>query len=150
MRDALLVAHIAVGSVGLVLGPAVLLTRQGLQRWLAKAYLWSVVAVAVTAGVLAVTAFSRLWWLLPVAAATLAAAGLGVRRWQQRPAGWAAACAHLLGGTYVALLTGALIAGTGNPAFWVLPAVVAQVPIAVAKKRLQALPVTRPSMAVAT
>lgn len=150
MRDALLVAHIAVGSVGLALGPAVLLTRYRLRRWLAKAYLWSVVAVAVSAAVLAATAFSRLWWLLPVAAASLVAAGLGVRNWQQRPAGWAGACAHLLGGTYVALLTGALIAGAGNPVFWVLPAVVAQVPISVAKKRLQALPVTRVSPAVST
>lgn len=148
MRDALLVAHIAVGSAGLALGPAVLLTRHRLQRWLAKAYLWSVVAVAISAAMLAATAFSRLWWLPPVAVATLAAAGLGVRSWRQRPARWPLACAHLLGGTYVALLTGALIAGTGNPVFWVLPAVGAQVPIAVAKKRLQALDVSQRSTPV--
>jgi hypothetical protein len=43
---------------------------------------------------------------------------------------------HLLGGSYVALTTGLLVAQTGNPVAWVLPAVLGQVPIALAKRRL--------------
>ena len=56
---------------------------------------------------------------------------------QARPAPhWPTLQPHLLGGSYIALVTGALIASTGNPVWWVLPALVGQVPIAAAKRRL--------------
>lgn len=64
---------------------------------------------------LAVTA-PGLWWLLP----------FGVLTWQP----------HLLGRSYIALTTGALVASTGSPVFWLLPAVVGQLTIAVAERRL--------------
>lgn len=136
IRDAVLVAHVVLGTAGLLLGPAVLLTSDDGRRRAARAYQLAVTGVTASATVLALTAFERLWWLLPVAAATQAALVLGVRAWRRREAGWPTACAHLLGGSYVALVTGVLIAGTGNPVFWLLPAVVAQWPIAVAKRRL--------------
>lgn len=135
-RDVVLIAHISLGSLGLCLGPAVLVARGRLRRAAARAYQLAVAGVVVSAVVLAVTAFDRLWWLLPIAAATETAALLGALAWRRRRPGWPTACAHLLGGSYVALVTGGLIAGTGNPVFWVLPAVVAQWPIAVAKRRL--------------
>ena len=37
-------------------------------------------------------------------------------------------------------MTGVLIAETGNPVFWLLPALAGQLPIALAKRRLHALP----------
>lgn len=42
--------------------------------------------------------------------------------------------------SYIALVTRVLIAETGNPVCWLLPAVVGQLPIAVAKRRLHAAP----------
>ena len=137
-RDALLVAHIALGVGGLLLGPAALLARGGLRRPVRIAYLLAVTGVSVTSAGLAATAFGRLWWLLPFAVGTHVAAVSGVLAWRRRRPGWPTACAHLLGGTYVALVTGALVVSTGNPVFWILPALLAQWPIAVAKRRLAA------------
>jgi hypothetical protein len=56
---------------------------------------------------------------------------------RRRPwAGWRSWQPHLLGGSCIALVTGVLIAETGNPVCWLLPAAVGQVPIALAKRRL--------------
>lgn len=136
MRDAVLGAHIVLGTLGLLFGPAVLLARGRVRHDFACAYQLAVAGVTLSAAVLAATAFSRLWWLLPIAAATEVAALLGLLAWRRRRPGWPTACAHLFGGSYVALVTGVLIARSGNAVFWVLPAVVAQWPIAVAKRRL--------------
>lgn len=135
MRDAVLVLHIAFGVVGLVLGPLALAASRAPAR-AADGYKVAVAGVAATAVVLAVTAWDEYWWLIGVAAATEGALLFGLRAWQRRGPGWTTACAHLLGGSYVALVTGALIAFTGVVVFWLLPAVLAQWPIAVAKRRL--------------
>ena len=110
-RDSMLAIHVVLGTSGLLLGPAVLLLPHGrLRRAAAIGYQYAVAGVAVSALLLAVTAFSRLWWLVPVAAATESAALLGLLAWRRRRPGWPTACAHLLGGSYVALVTGFLIA----------------------------------------
>ena len=142
-RESVLTIHVVLGTLGLLLGPAVLIAGGGLRRAAARGYQLALAGVAVSALVLAATAFSRLWWLIPVAAATEAAALLGLLAWRRRRPGWPTACAHLLGGSYVALVTGVLIASTGSPVFWVLPAVVAQWPIAIAKRRLSAIDASR-------
>jgi len=139
IRAGILLVHVLAGTSGLLLGPAVLLTQGRRRHVAARGYQVAVFGVAVSGALLAATAFARLWWLLPIAGGTQAALLLGVRAWRRRAPGWEAASAHLLGGSYVALVTGVLIAGTGNPLFWVLPAVVAQWPIAVAKRRLAAV-----------
>jgi hypothetical protein len=77
-----------------------------------------------------------------VAAGTEALAVAGALARRRGWAGWRSGQPHLLGGSYIALVTGLLIAETGNPVFWVLPALVGQLPIAVAKRRLHAVPVT--------
>lgn len=106
-RDSMLAIHVVLGTSGLLLGPAVLLLPHGrLRRAAAIGYQFVVAGVAVSALLLAVTAFSRLWWLVPVAAATESAALLGLLAWRRRRPGWPTACAHLLGGSYVALVTG--------------------------------------------
>lgn len=145
-RDGLLLVHVGLGTAGLLLGPAVLVTRGAVRAVAARGYLVAVGGVVVTAVGLVALDPAGLWWLLPVAGATAATTVLGVRSWSSRPAGWPTACAHLLGGSYIALVTGAFVGGTGNPLFWVLPAVVGQWPVAVAKRRLAALP---PATAVA-
>jgi hypothetical protein len=138
MRDLLLTSHVLVGTTALLLGPCWLLLRmRGAAAVLAAwTYQASVAAVAFSAAVLALTS-AGLQWLLPVALVTeaLAVAGALARRRGWR--GWRSWQPHLLGGSYIALVTGVLVAQTGNPVFWLLPAVVGQVPIAVAKHRLR-------------
>lgn len=136
MHDGILVTHIMAGVIGLVAGPATFLVRGSARAVGAVVYFAAVTTVALTASVLVVSAFDRFWWLLPVAAATQVAVVGGWWAWRARPSHWPGWCAHLLGGSYVALVTGTLLAVTGQPVFWVLPAVVAQWPIAIAKRRL--------------
>jgi hypothetical protein len=85
-----------------------------------------------------------LGWLLPVAVATQALAVAGALARRQDWPRWRTMQPHLLGGSYIALVTGLLVASTGNPVWWVLPALVGQVPIAVAKRRLHGAGVTAP------
>ena len=137
MHDQVVWLHVASGAVGLLTGPLWLAARSLGRRGdgLAWTYQVAVAAVAGSGAVLAVAA-PGLAWLLPVAVLTagLAVAGALARR-QDRPH-WRTLQPHLLGGSYIALVTGALVASTGDPVWWVLPALVGQVPIAAAKRRL--------------
>jgi hypothetical protein len=137
VRDAVLYLHVVLGTGGPLLGPAGLAARRRGRpaHGLAVAYQAVVAGITTSAGVLAVTD-PQLTWLLPVAVATevLAVTGALARRRSWR--GWRSWQPHLLGGSYIALVTGVLIAETGNPVFWLLPALVGQLPIAVAKRRL--------------
>ncbi|UOY03021.1 hypothetical protein [Blastococcus sp. PRF04-17] len=93
--------------------------------------------VSVTGAALAIRT-PGLVWLLPVAVLTQALALTGAlarrRSWRR----WDALQPHLLGGSYIVLVTALLVAETGNALFWALPAVVGQLPIAMAKRRLHA------------
>jgi hypothetical protein len=137
VHDQVLWLHVAAGSVGLLTGPLWLAARSLGRRGdgLAWTYQVAVAAVVGSGAVLAVVA-PGLVWLLPVAVLTavLAVAGALVRR-QDRPH-WPTLQPHLLGGSYIALVTAALVVSTGDPVWWVLPALVGQVPIAAAKRRL--------------
>jgi len=141
MRDTVLALHVLVGTAALLVGPVwlVLRLRGRSGRGTAWAYQLAVAAVVTSSAYLAVSA-PGLWWLLPFGALTetLAVAGALARRRSWR--GWRTWQPHLLGGSYIALVTGLLVAGTGNPVFWLVPAVVGQVPIAVAKRRVHAAP----------
>ena len=79
---------------------------------------------------------------MALATEALALAGALARR-QDWPR-WRTLQPHLLGGSYTALVTGLLVASTENPVWWVLPALVGQVPIAVAKRRLHGAGVAPP------
>jgi hypothetical protein len=149
MRDTVLSLHVVLGTAGLVLGPVWLLARRRGRRARGPAIAYQVVvgAVALSAAVLAATG-PGLTWLLPFAAATETLAVTGALARRRSWPGWPTWQPHLLGGSYVALVTGVLIAGSGNPVFWVLPALVGQVPIAVAKRHLHAIaPPTAPAPA---
>jgi|tagenome__1003787_1003787.scaffolds.fasta_scaffold20048938_2 hypothetical protein len=140
MRDSILSLHIVLGTAGLLLGPAWLVARRRGRRarGLATGYQVVVGAVALSAGFLAVTG-PGLTWLIPFAVATETLAVTGALARRRKWPGWPTWQPHLLGGSYIALVTGVLIAGTGNPVFWLLPALVGQVPIAVAKRHLHAV-----------
>jgi hypothetical protein len=131
LRPVFLVLHIASGAAALVLGPLALFAaarrRADRDRALAG-YHWAVLATCATAVVVSVLAWSRLWWLVPVAAVSylLVLAGyLAVRR------GWPAwVRAHGLGGSYIALVTALLVVSLRGVSTiaeilaWILPAAV--------------------------
>lgn len=141
MRDALLLLHVVGGTAGLLLGPVWLLARLrgSTGGTSAVGYQVAVATVALSGAGLALSA-PGLGWLLPVAVVTdaLAVAGALARRRTWRH--WRTLQPHLLGGSYIALGTGLLVASTGSPVWWVLPALAGQVPIAFAKRRLAAVP----------
>jgi hypothetical protein len=140
MHDVVLAVHVAAGATGLLLGPVWLWARRSGMR--ARPGAWgyqaAVAVVSASGAVLAVTT-TGLGWLLPLAVLTesLAITGALARRRSWRR--WPTVQPHLLGGSYIALVTGALVAQTGNPLLWVLPAVVGQLPIALAERRLHAV-----------
>lgn len=137
MRTVLLLVHVGAGTLGLLIGPAALALSATRRTPLAVAYHAMIVVVTLTATALVALAPARLWWLLPVAAATQGAAVGAVLVLRRRGPGWTTWYAHLLGGTYIALVTGLLIGTWGEVAAWVLPAVAAQPLIHVAKGRLR-------------
>jgi hypothetical protein len=140
VRDTVLSLHVVLGTAGLLLGPAWLVARRRGRpaRGEAAAYQAAVGSITLTAGFLAVTG-PGLAWLVPLAVATEALAVTGALARRRNWRGWRSWQPHLLGGSYIALVTGVLIAETGNPVFWLLPALVGQVPIAVAKRQLHAV-----------
>jgi hypothetical protein len=139
MRDTVLALHVLAGTVGLFVGPVwlALRLRNRTDHVAAWAYHLAVAAVVTSSAYLAVSA-PGLWWLLPFGALTEVLAVTGALARRRRWRGWRTWQPHLLGGSYIALVTGVLVAGTGNPVFWLVPAVVGQLPIAIAKRRLHA------------
>ena len=137
VRDLVLHLHVVLGTAGLLLGPLWLTgrVRGHPAHGAAVGYQAVVAGVVLSAVVLAVTG-PGLGWLVPVAAATEVLAVTGALARQRGWRGWRSWQPHLLGGSYIALVTGVLVAETGNPVFWLLPALVGQLPIALAKRRL--------------
>lgn len=131
----ILALHIAAGAAGLILGPIAMRAskRPGLHTRAGEAYHWVVLTVCVTASLLAVLDWKRLWWFLPIAAGSYAFALLGYaaakRRWQ----GWLRAHIAGQGGSYIAMTTALLVVnwetltgtrGIYSPVAWALPTVV--------------------------
>jgi hypothetical protein len=139
VRETLLVLHVAAGTAGLLLGPLWLVARLRGRAGTgaAAAYQAAVAGVAATGAALALLT-PGLAWLVGFGAlgVVLAVTGALARRrgWPH----WRTVQPHLLGGSYVALTTGLLVAQTQHPVAWVLPALAGQVPIALAKRRLAA------------
>ncbi len=124
MHTALLTVHVIAGTAALVLGPLALAAARG-SRWppgvLLAGYEAAVGGVCASALGLAGLAWERLWWLALIAFMTEAAAlsGLAVNRFRfKAPRAWRV---HLLGGSYLALVTALLVVSWGDPLVWVLP-----------------------------
>ena len=129
LRDVVLALHIAAGALGLALGPAALWRSRGgpaVAGDIGTVYLVSVLAVSLTALGLIVFEWSALWWLTILAAFSSSLAILAFLAPRLRFRGWARACAHGEGGSYIALVTALLVVSVDGPASvaaWTLPTV---------------------------
>ena len=114
MRETLLLVHVGAGTAGLLLGPLWLLARlRGRRgRGAAAAYQAAVAAVAATGSALAVLA-PGLGALVAFGVLSAALAGGGALARRRAWPHWPALQPHLLGGSYIALTTGLLVAQTG-------------------------------------
>ena len=127
LRDVLLALHIAAGSLGLALGPAALWRSRGgpaVAGDIGAAYLFSVLAVSLTALGLIALDWSELWWLTILAAFSSSLAILAFLAPRLRVRGWVRACAHGEGGSYIALVTALLVVSVDGPtavAAWTVP-----------------------------
>jgi hypothetical protein len=133
--DTVLIAHIALGTAGLILGPVAMTARKrsGLHTNTGEAYHWVVLGVSLSAGILAALDWGRLWWFLPIAAGSYAFALLGYVAAKRRWRGWMRAHVAGQGGSYIAMVTALLVVnwetltgtrGVDSPWAWALPTVV--------------------------
>ena len=131
MRAVFLALHVVSGAVSLVLGPLALLAaarRHPSREWVLTAYLWAAFATCLTAVVVSLLDWSRLWWLVPIAVVSYLLALVGYlavhRGWPK----WVSA--HGLGGSYIALWTALLVVSAGDISTtaevvaWILPAAI--------------------------
>jgi hypothetical protein len=131
LRPFFLTLHILSGTAALVLGPLALFAasrRRNNRERLLTAYVWAVFATCLTAAIVSLLDWSRLWWLIPVAVLSYLLALVGyvaVRRGWPKWIG-----AHGLGGSYIALWTALLVISVGDTsttaeiACWILPAAI--------------------------
>ena len=71
--NAILTLHIALGAMGLILGTIALWARKrhGRHTTVGEAYHWIMLSVCVTATVIAILDWQRLWWFVLIAAAPM-------------------------------------------------------------------------------
>lgn len=135
LSGAILVLHIAAGTAGLILGPIAMRARKrpGLHTRAGEAYHWVVLTVCLTAGLMAVLDWKRLWWFLPIAAGSYVFALVGYLAAKRRWRGWLRVHIPGQGGSYIAMTTALLVVNwetlTGSPGIrsplaWALPTVV--------------------------
>lgn len=137
LPDLALVFHIAAGAAALALGPLAVYTarRRGSSTRLAEGYHWAVLGVCLSAVLLAALDWSRLWWLVPIAAGSYALTLLGKLAGKRRGSRWAGLRVHGQGGSYIALVTALLVVSAGSPLAWVAPTVVGSPLVARAARR---------------
>jgi len=128
LHEPVVALHVAVGSLGLLLGPLAMhaTKRRGPHTRLGEAYHWTMLAVCLSAAALAALAWSRLWWFLPIAAFSYANALVGYVAAKRRRRGWIRSHVGGMLGSYIALVTALLVVNIGDrlPLVWFLPTLV--------------------------
>lgn len=130
-----LAVHITSGAIGLVLGPIAMRTRKrpGAHTRAGEWYHWIMLAVSVSAALLALLDWGRLWWFLAIAAGSYAFALLGYLAAKRRWKGWLGAHITGQGGSYIAMVTALMVVnwetltgswGISSPWAWGLPTLV--------------------------
>lgn len=132
---AVLAAHVALGTAGLILGPVAMAARKlpGLHTKAGEAYHWVMLGVCASGAMLAILDWRRIWWFSLVAVGSYAFALLGYVAAKRRWNGWLQAHITGQGGSYIAMVTAVLIVnwetltgtrGVASPWAWALPTVV--------------------------
>lgn len=119
----LLGMHIAVGVLGVVLGPFAIaqLARRGAGR-LASAYHLTVALVCVSAVGLAALNPARLWWFVLVAAGSYLFAARAMMAIRSGRPGWQVPAVRGFGGAYIALWTAIVVVSLpAQPIVWAIP-----------------------------
>jgi uncharacterized membrane protein YeaQ/YmgE (transglycosylase-associated protein family) len=128
LHEPVLAAHVTTGTVALILGPLAMRApkRRGPHTRLGEAYHWVMLGVCLTAAGMALLAWHRLWWFLPIAAFSYANAVVGFLAAKRRRRGWLRAHIGGMGGSYIALVTALLVVNIGQqlPIVWFLPTVI--------------------------
>ena len=128
LRDPALALHIASGTLGLLLGPVAMTApkRRGRHTRAGGVYFWAMAAVCVSAVVLAVLDWARLWFFLPIAAFSFANALVGYLAVRIRWPGWLRAHIGGMGGSYIALTTALLVVNVGPTPLvvWFIPTMI--------------------------
>ncbi len=126
VHSVLLGVHVAAGTIGLLLGPLALAApkRAGGHIRLGVAYQAAVALMTSSALGLVMLAPGRLWWLGVVAAATEAAALGGWQARRRRAPGWLPRHIRLMCGSYLSLVTAALVVNWASPLAWALPTLI--------------------------
>lgn len=130
-----LAMHIMLGTVALILGPVAMLARKGpgLHTRVGAVYHWVMLGVCLSAAVLAVLDWGRIWWFLPIAVGSYGFALLGYVAAKRRWNGWLRAHLTGQGGSYIAMITALLVVnwetltgtrGVESPWAWLLPTIV--------------------------
>jgi hypothetical protein len=154
MGTLLLTAHIGLGTLGIILGPAVIWRETRLlqsgrpaRSRVGAVYQLVVLLICASAVGLVLTVRPDLWLLIPVAAASYALVVLG-RVASERPSpAWLHAYVHGIGGSYIALVTalvvvaltvdGPIKGGVLEVVPWVAPAAVGTALIELWRRRLR-------------
>ena len=127
VHDAFLAVHVLAGSLGLAVGPVALWRSKGapaLRGGIGLAYLGCVLGASLSALALIALDWSALWWFTILAALSSSLALVGVLAPRLRFRGWARACAHGEGGSYISLVTALLVVSVDGPAAvvaWTVP-----------------------------
>lgn len=123
--------HSTSSAVPLVLGPLAFFAtarRRSSRERLLTAYVWAVFATGLTAAIVCLLDWSRLWWLIPVAVLSYLLALVGYAAVRRGWPKWVGA--HGLGGSYIALWTALLVVTAGDISTaaeiiaWILPAAI--------------------------
>ncbi len=151
IADVLLAVHVVSGTAGLLLGPVAMAARkrQGWHTGLGIGYQGAVVGTTGSAVGLVALAPVSLWPLALIAVATQAAALAGWQARRRCRRGWEPLHIRLMCGSYLSLVTAALVVNWSSPVAWVLPTLVGAPLIAVAVKRAARRTTTGPAAAPA-
>jgi hypothetical protein len=103
----LLATHIALGSLGIFMGPVAMFSRKvpGFHPRIGETYHWVMFGVCLTAGAMAILDWERLRMFLPIALGSYAFALVGYLAAKLRFSGWLRVHVIGQGGSYIAMMT---------------------------------------------
>jgi uncharacterized membrane protein len=143
LHTLVLAVHVISGSLGLALGPAVMLLpkRRGLHTRLGKVYQWATAGLCVSAlGLVAL--HTKVWGLAIIAAATEITALGGLLVARRRRGNWVPLHLSLMCGSYISFVTAFFVVNLGRafwPA-WIVPTIIGSPLIARAAGRVRTAP----------